>query len=373
MDYQLSDFDYDLPAELIASHPAEPREVARLLDLRQIAGKPAMVDRHIADLPQCLQTDDLLVVNNTSVLAARLSGYRDTARVEVTLHKRLASADTVTDADFQGKSAKNSTEEWACFARPARKLRVDDKVVFADGFTAVVTAVGAEGERMLRFNLGGKRFAAALSSHGVMPLPPYIRRPQGGLASDAEDYQTVFAAEPGAVAAPTAGLHFTPALLRTLQAAGIGIAEITLHVGAGTFLPVKHEQLEKHRMHSEWGRIGEATAARINATRKAGGRIIAVGTTSLRILEACYQQHGSICDFAAETDLFIRPGFRFGVTDMLLTNFHLPRSTLLMLVSAFAGKQRIEAAYRHAIDSGYRFFSYGDACLLSCMAEARLR
>lgn len=303
-------------------------------------------DRVIADLPDCLEAGDLLIVNNTRVLPARLTGKRGEARIQVTLHRRVDEA------------------EWRCFAKPAKKLRLGERIDFSDTLSAEVNYVSDDGERGLLFNQEGQALDAALEQTGVMPLPPYIPRPDGVRADDADHYQTMFAAHNGAVAAPTAGLHFTPDLIQAIDAKGIAMAEVTLHVGAGTFLPVKVDNIRDHVMHSEWGEISAETAERINATKEAGGRVVCVGTTSLRILESCWRDHGDIRAYQAETDLFIIPGFQFGVADMLLTNFHLPKSTLLMLISAFAGKDFVEKAYAHAIDQSYRFFSYGDACLM---------
>ena len=354
---KLSDFDYELPPEAIADAPARPRDSARLLDL---SGE-GMVDRRVSDLPSLLRRGDLLVVNNTRVIPARLAGRRGEAGIAITLHKHEGGA------------------RWRVFAKPARKCRPDDIIIFGADFAARVEGRGAGGEVMLEFidpaqdgvqdgvqdgALTPDAVQAGLARYGSMPLPPYIRRPDGSTDADAEDYQTMFAAEAGAVAAPTAGLHFAPRLMTALAEAGVVLAEVTLHVGAGTFLPVTVENIAEHRMHSEWGQIPVETASRINAARAAGGRIIAVGTTSLRILEACHADLGRIDSYAAETDIFITPGYRFGAVDMLLTNFHLPKSTLMMLVSAFAGIQPIRDAYAHALAGGYRFFSYGDACLL---------
>ena len=353
---KLSDFDYELPPEAIAVEPARPRDSARLLDL----DGNTIHDRRISDLPSLLRAGDLMVVNNTAVIPARLSGQRGEAGIGVTLHKHEGGAD------------------WQVFAKPARKCRPDDIIQFGPGFAARVRGRGDGGEVGITFvdpdsgvALDTAAIEAGLAVHGSMPLPPYIRRPDGSTEADEEDYQTMFAEVRGAVAAPTAGLHFTPRLSAALQSAGVGIAQVTLHVGAGTFLPVTAENIADHRMHSEWGQIPEAAAARINAARAAGGRIIAVGTTSLRILEACHAARGGIEPFAAETDIFITPGHRFGAVDMLMTNFHLPKSTLMMLVSAFAGVQPIRDAYAHALDGGYRFFSYGDACLLRLDPVAR--
>jgi len=346
---KLSDFDYELPQEAIASEPARPRDSARLLDLTGTD----IADRRISDLPAILKDGDLLVVNDTRVIPARLSGRRGGAGISITLHRHEGGA------------------RWCVFARPARKCRPDDVILFGPEFAARVEGRGAGGEVRIEFIdpasgtvLDAAAVQAGLAAHGRMPLPPYIRRPDGSTAADEKDYQTIFAASAGAVAAPTAGLHFTPRLMTVLDGAGIGLAKVTLHVGAGTFLPVTVENIADHRMHAEWGQIPADTAARINATRQAGGRVVAVGTTSLRILEACHAATGRVQPYAAETDIFITPGFRFGAVDMLLTNFHLPKSTLMMLVSAFAGMEPIRAAYAHALDRGYRFFSYGDACLL---------
>ncbi len=341
-DLTLSDFDYELPQDRIASMPAVPRSSAKMLDMQG----DDFTDRTVADLPSCLAAGDVLVVNNTRVLPARLHGFRGVAKIEVTLHQR-------TDE-----------KSWRCFAKPAKKLRLGDRIIFADNLTAQVDFIGDDGERGLTFSQKGAALDSAIEACGTMPLPPYILRKEGIKDTDKDDYQTMFAAHNGAVAAPTAGLHFTPELLASIRSKGVIIAEITLHVGAGTFLPVKVEDLSQHKMHSEWGEITSDTAAIINKAIKGGNRIIAVGTTSLRILESCWRDHGCVQAYRGETDLFILPGFRFGVVDMLLTNFHLPRSTLLMLVSAFAGRDKIKRGYAHAIASSYRFFSYGDACLM---------
>jgi len=339
---KLADFDYILPPERIAAEPASPRDAARLLDMRNAR----LEDRRIADLPSCLNPGDVLIINDTKVLPARLIGKRGEATISVTLHRRL------------------DAKSWRCFARPAKKLRLGDVIVFAPDFSAEVDFIGDDGERGLVFTHEGDELDSQLVSHGTMPLPPYIPRPQGVRQDDADHYQTIFASRTGAVAAPTAGLHFTPGLLDGITAAGAKVLRVTLHVGAGTFLPVKVDDPRDHVMHKEWGEIPAATAEAINRARKEGGRIIAVGTTSLRILESCWRDHGDIRAYQAETDLYILPGFRFGVIDCLLTNFHLPKSTLLMLVSAFAGKELIDKAYAHAIRENYRFFSYGDACLM---------
>jgi S-adenosylmethionine:tRNA ribosyltransferase-isomerase len=339
---KLSDFDYTLPPERIAAEPAEPRDTARLLDMR--GGK--LADRLVADLPSCINPGDLLIVNDTKVIPARLIGKRGEATISITLHQRV------------------SDSGWRCFAKPAKKLRLGDLIVFGENFSAKVDDIGADGERGLLFSHAGDDLERMLNIHGTMPLPPYIPRPEGVREDDSDHYQTMFASRTGAVAAPTAGLHFTPDLLGRITASGIETAQVTLHVGAGTFLPVKTDDPREHVMHKEWGEIPIETADKINRTRHNGGRIVCVGTTSLRILESCWRDHGDIRGYQAETDLYILPGYRFGVVDTLLTNFHLPKSTLLMLVSAFAGKTLIDAAYLHAMNSGYRFFSYGDACLM---------
>jgi S-adenosylmethionine:tRNA ribosyltransferase-isomerase len=334
-------FDFDLPRELVAQHPVAPRDAARLLVVGEALG-----DRRMGDLPELLRPGDLLVVNDTKVLPTRLTGRRGAAKVEVTLHK----------AEGPGL--------WRAFAKPARRLKPGDGIDFAPGFAAEVRAKGDGGEVVLDFHCSESDLLGALQRHGVMPLPPYIRRPEGPDLADREDYQTVFAQRAGAVAAPTAGLHFTPRLLAALEARGIARVAVTLHVGAGTFLPVTAEDPRDHAMHTEFGEIASETAERINAARAAGGRLIAVGTTALRLLESAADDGGKVAPFAGETDLFILPGYRFRAADLLLTNFHLPRSTLFMLVCAFCGTERMLAAYRHATESGYRFFSYGDGCLL---------
>ncbi len=336
-------FDYRLPEERIARFPARPRDSARLLDLTG----DGIADRTVGDLPGLLRPGDLLIANDTRVIPARLTGRRGEAKVEVTLHKR------------------DGERVWRAFARPAKKLRVGDRLVFADDLTAEVSATGEAGEVELTFDRGGPALMSALEAHGRMPLPPYIKRRGDEDEDDTSDYQTVFAARDGAVAAPTASLHFTAALLDRIEARGVRWAMVTLHVGAGTFLPVKVDDTEDHSMHSEWGEVPAATAAAIAETRAAGGRIVAAGTTTLRVLEAAARDDLSVPAWAGETDLFITPGYRFKAVDVLLTNFHLPRSTLLILASAFAGRERILAAYDHAIAAGYRFFSYGDACLLA--------
>jgi S-adenosylmethionine:tRNA ribosyltransferase-isomerase len=340
---RLADFDFDLPRPRIADRPAEPRDSARLLVLLAEGG---FGDRRIADLPELLRPGDLLVCNDTEVIPARLVGRRGAATVEITLARDLGGG------------------RWQAYAKGARRLHVGDRIEFAGDFAAEVVAKDPEGPVRLGFTLEGAAFAAALTRYGAMPLPPYIKRPRGGDPNDRESYQTMFARTPGAVAAPTAGLHFTPALLDRLASRGIEQAIVTLHVGPGTFLPVKTDDPREHRMHGEWGIITAETAERIHATKARGGRVVAVGTTSLRLIESAAAEAGAVQPFAGETHLFILPGYRLKAADLLLTNFHLPRSTLFMLVAALAGLDRIKAAYAHAITDGYRFFSYGDACLI---------
>jgi S-adenosylmethionine:tRNA ribosyltransferase-isomerase len=338
---RVDDFDFDLPKELIADHPAEPRDAARLL----IVGA-RLEDRGVRDLPDFLRPGDLLVANDTRVIPARLVGRRGAARVEVTLHRDLGGG------------------RWRAFAKGAKRLKRGDRLDFGEGFAAEVAAKHEEGDLTLSFDREGTDLRATLERAGSMPLPPYIKRGLGGDPRDRADYQTIFARHEGAVAAPTAGLHFTDRLLAALDQAAIARVTLTLHVGAGTFLPIKVADTRDHRMHSERGFIDAATAARINAARAAGSRIVAIGTTSLRLLESGADERGHVHPFAGETDLFIAPGYRFRAVDLLLTNFHLPRSTLFMLVAAFAGLERMKRAYAHAIEARYRFFSYGDACLL---------
>jgi S-adenosylmethionine:tRNA ribosyltransferase-isomerase len=338
----LSDFGYALPSSQIATEPADPRDSARLLQVRG----DALGDYHVFDLPGLLRPGDLLVVNDTRVIPAQLAGNRGAARIGITLDKPAANG------------------RWRALIRNAKRLRPGDLVAIAADFSAEVIAIHPDGSGDLRFNLQGDAFLDALQRYGALALPPYIARPDGITEKDAGDYQTLFAQHPGAVAAPTAGLHFTPALLAALAARGIGVVKVTLHVGAGTFLPVRTERLAEHVMHAERGVVSKAAADAINAARAAGGRIVAVGTTALRLIESAADASGQVSPFAAETDIFILPGYRFRATDLLFTNFHLPHSTLLMLVSAFAGMETIRRAYAHAIGSNYRFYSYGDACLL---------
>ena len=352
-------FDFDLPDAAIALRPASPRDAARLLVVDP-AGEPPFADRIVRDLPALLAPGDALVVNDTRVIAARLFGLRRrgdaTSRVEVTLHRREAP------------------DRWRAFLRPAKRVADGEVLHFTDAAGATrlsAVASGKDGgEITLAFDRGGAALDEATERLGTMPLPPYIAHRRAEDARDSADYQTLFATRPGAVAAPTAGLHFTPDLIGALDRAGIALHRVTLHVGAGTFLPVKVDRVEDHRMHAEVGSVSSGTAAALTATRRRGGRLVAVGTTSLRILESATDADGAILPFAGETRIFITPGYRFRAVDRLMTNFHLPRSTLFMLVSAFSGLDTMRAAYAHAIGSGYRFYSYGDACLLSPTPQA---
>ena len=342
-------FDFELPTERIALRPVHPRDGARLL---VVPPSGAFVDRIVSELTDYLQPGDALVVNDTRVIHARLSGrrLRDdlAANVEATLIERLDAS------------------RWRALMRPAKKLHIGDLIRFGDAaLDAHVVAKGEAGEITLEFNCAGEALDAAIETIGVLPLPPYIAGKRATDADDESDYQTIFAREAGAVAAPTAGLHFTPELIARIEAMGVRFSRVTLHVGAGTFLPVKAEDTDAHKMHEEFARIDADTAQALNAVRAQGGRIVAVGTTALRVLESAATPEGKIQPYAARTNIFITPGYRFRAVDMLLTNFHLPRSTLFMLVSAFAGLERMKAAYAHAIASDYRFYSYGDACLLS--------
>jgi S-adenosylmethionine:tRNA ribosyltransferase-isomerase len=341
---RLSDFDFDLPQDRIAQHPARPRDAARLLHV----GRDALADCRVRDLPALLRRGDVLVVNDTRVIPAQLTARRGAARIGITLDQPRADG------------------AWHALARNARRLRIGDTLAFEGtvDLHATVLARDDDGGVTLAFDRHDAAFAEALRRAGALALPPYIARPTGPLPADQDDYQTMFAEREGAVAAPTAGLHFTPALLAALEQHGIRRVTLTLHVGAGTFLPVRTDDVAQHRMHAERGAITEGAAAAINAARGAGGRVVAVGTTSLRLLETATCDDGVIRPFAGDTSLFIVPGYRFRAVDVLLTNFHLPRSTLFMLVCAFAGTVTMRRAYAHAVEAGYRFHSYGDACLL---------
>ncbi|WP_298401397.1 tRNA preQ1(34) S-adenosylmethionine ribosyltransferase-isomerase QueA [Sphingobium sp.] len=335
-------FDFDLPAENIALRPASPRDSARLL---LAPGDGAMQDRIVRDLPSLLRAGDVLVFNDTKVIPAQLEGMRGEARIGATLHKR------------QG------LRQWQAFLRNAKRVRAGDRIDFGAGVTAIAGPRDEDGGVTLDFE-GDEPVEILLERAGRMPLPPYIASKRPTDERDRSDYQTMFAREDGAVAAPTAALHFTPDLMAAIAQAGVKTETLTLHVGAGTFLPVKADDTDDHRMHAEWGRIDAATAHRLNAARAAGGRLIAVGTTSLRLLESAAGEDGLLRPFADETRIFITPGYRFRAVDGLMTNFHLPKSTLFMLVSALMGTERMQAVYAHAIETGYRFYSYGDSSLL---------
>ena len=353
---KLSDFDFDLPERLIATRPARPRSSARLL----VAEGDGVRDLRVFDLPSVLRPGDRLVLNDTKVIPARLTGVRaragtegvTEARIEATLLEPLASG------------------TWRALLKPLKKVRDGEEIVFSPRLSAVVEG-REEGTARLSFNLKGEDFDAALTEAGDMPLPPYIAALRAADAQDRTDYQTVWARRAGAVAAPTASLHFDEPLLAALAARGVGFTHVTLHVGAGTFLPVKTDDVSAHRMHAEWGEITPEAAAEIEATRAAGGRIIPVGTTAMRLLESAARGDGTVRPWVGETDIFITPGFEFRACDALMTNFHLPKSTLMMLVSALMGVERMRAVYAHAIAEEYRFFSYGDASLL--IPEGRSR
>jgi S-adenosylmethionine:tRNA ribosyltransferase-isomerase len=345
-----ADFDFDLPEDRIALRPAEPRDSARLLVVKD----GDLADHVISDLPDFLRPGDALVFNDTRVIPARLSGVRErigpegetlTVEVEATLHHR------------------DAPDVWSAFMKPGKRIKPGDKIVF-QSLTATVAAKHDDGLITLTFDVSGPALDDAIRDVGVMPLPPYIaaKRPEDD--RDRSDYQTVFAEHDGSVAAPTAGLHFTPRLLEAIRARGVTTHAVTLHVGAGTFLPVKADDTTEHRMHSEWGEVSPETAAALNAVHAAGGRIVCVGTTSLRLLESATTPEGEIQPFHGDTAIFITPGYRFRAVDVLMTNFHLPKSTLFMLVSAFAGLETMKAAYAHAVADGYRFYSYGDGSLL---------
>ncbi len=347
---RVSDFDFDLPPSQIALRPADPRDSSRLLVV-----KPGSLDDHIfRELPDLLKAGDVLVFNNTRVIPASLAGHRigrggTAPKISALLHMRLDAS------------------RWKAFVKPAKKLEAGDRLRFGAGskycllgmLDATVEEKGEAGEITLAFDVSGPALDEAIAAVGEMPLPPYIAGKRGTDARDKSDYQTIYAEKEGAVAAPTAGLHFTPDVMKRLQENGIAQEFVTLHVGAGTFLPVKAEDTKDHRMHAEWGEVTTATCERLKAARARGGRIVAVGTTSLRLLES-----SGLEPFSGTTEIFITPGYRFRATDLLITNFHLPKSTLFMLVSAFAGLERMRGAYAHAIASGYRFYSYGDSSLL---------
>jgi S-adenosylmethionine:tRNA ribosyltransferase-isomerase len=353
---KVSDFDFQLPDGLIALRPASPRDSARMLVVRQ--AEP-VADLRVSDLPELLRPNDAIVFNDTRVIAARLRGARERdgqqVAVEATLHRRL------------------SPSRWTAFMRPGKRLRVGDRIRFGERddracllgvLDARVVEKGEGGEVTLAFDLAGPDLDMAIAERGTPPLPPYIAAKREVDERDRGDYQTIYAREDGSVAAPTAGLHFTAELLQRIGERGVSTHFVTLHVGAGTFLPVKADTVAEHRMHAEYGEVGAGAAEALNRTRAEGGRIVCVGTTALRLLESAADDEGDIRPFAGETQIFITPGYRFRTADVLLTNFHLPRSTLFMLVSAFAGPETMRAAYRHAIETDYRFYSYGDASLL---------
>ncbi len=334
-------FDFDLPQELIALRPASPRDSARLLHVQG----DVFADKIVRDLPSLLNPRDCLVFNDTRVIPAQLEGRRGDAKIGATLHKR------------------EGLRTWRAFVKNAKRLKEGDQVIFGGGVTALVGERGADGSLLLHFE-GEEPVEILLERAGTMPLPPYIAARRAIDERDQQDYQTMFAREKGAVAAPTAALHFTPELMAALAARGVQHETLTLHVGAGTFLPVKADDTNDHQMHAEWGRIDAATADRLNAVRASGGRVIAVGTTSLRLLESAATDDNIIRPFEGDTAIFITPGYRFKAVDGLMTNFHLPKSTLMMLVSALMGLERMQAVYAHAIREGYRFYSYGDSSLL---------
>ncbi len=345
-------FDFDLPEDRIALHPARPRDAARLL---VVHGDGRLDDRSFRDLPSLLSAGDALVSNDTRVIRAELHGERRRGEAVARVRATLAHRD--------------GPDTWQALIRPAKRIAPGDRLQFIGGdvaaeLTATVTSVGEGGFVSLRFDREGADLDAAVAAVGHIPLPPYISGRRGEADTDADDYQTLFAAKDGAVAAPTAGLHFTDRVLADLRAAGVAQYTLTLHVGAGTFLPVKADDTDDHVMHAEWGEVDTATAAALNKTRVAGGRIVATGTTSLRLLESAVDETGKLHPFAGETSIFLTPGSVFRATDALITNFHLPRSTLFMLVCAYCGIATMQRAYRHAVEAGYRFYSYGDACLL---------
>ncbi|MCE9649294.1 MAG: tRNA preQ1(34) S-adenosylmethionine ribosyltransferase-isomerase QueA [Parvibaculum sp.] len=345
---RVDDFDFDLPEDLIALRPARPRDAARMLVVGPARG--ALTDSGVRNLPDYLREGDLLVFNDTRVIPARLFGKRlrgeAEAKIEALLHKREGG------------------DMWRAFVRPAKRLKAGERVDFAEGLSATVEQRGDGGEVVFRFSESGPSLDAAIARAGEMPLPPYIARKRPADEADLADYQTLYAREPGAVAAPTAGLHFTPELLAAVEARGVGTVRLTLHVGAGTFLPVAVDDTEAHKMHAEWGEIAPEEALAINEARARGGRIVPVGTTSLRLLETAADEDGTIRPFRGDTDIFITPGKRVRAVDMLMTNFHLPRSTLFMLVSALRDTDEMKRAYAHAIAARYRFYSYGDASLI---------
>ncbi len=344
-------FDFYLPDELIALAPVTPRDASRML---VVSSQQSPRDALVNQLPEQLCAGDVLVLNNTKVIPARLRGMRGNAKVEVLLHQ------------------EKTPGEWLVFAKPAKRLAAGDSITFADGFSAVVTHKQPDGQVVLKFAYDTTQFLDLLDKYGEIPLPPYIEKKRAASSADVQQYQTIYADanKAASVAAPTAGLHFTPALLDALKNQGVGLEYVTLHVGAGTFLPVKVEDTSEHVMHSEYAELSAEAAERINHAKARGGRVVAVGTTSMRVLESAADDAGVLHPIARTTDIFITPGYRFKCVDVLLTNFHLPKSTLFMLVSAFSGLERMQEAYRYAIENRYRFYSYGDACLLYRQAQA---
>ncbi len=340
---KVDQFDFELPNELIALRPAPSRDGARLL----VVNGDNLFDNTVSGLPDLVSAGDLMIFNDTRVIPARLSGKRRDAKMELTLHMNMTGG------------------VWKAFAKPAKKLKPTDVIKFEGGLEACVLEKGEAGEVTVQFNFSGKKLREALNEAGVMPLPPYIASQRPVDEQDRDDYQTIYSKNDGAVAAPTAGLHFTEDLQHKLTKKGVRSAFVTLHVGAGTFLPVKVDDTDDHKMHEEYGEISAEVAALINDTHKKGGKVIAVGTTSLRLLEAATDEQGITHPFADATDIFITPGYKFRAVDMLMTNFHLPKSTLFMLVSAFAGFENMKKAYKHAIETKYRFYSYGDSSLLT--------
>ena len=353
---KLSDFDFDLPEGLIATRPARPRTSARML----VAQGGAIVDQRVSDLPDVLRAGDRLVLNDTKVIPARLFGLRHRMSAQGAVSAKIE----VTLLEPQPDGG------WMALVKPLKKLKVGEDVVFSDGLSATLTEK-VDGTAILRFNLTGDDFDAALAQAGAMPLPPYIAAKRPADAQDKQDYQTVFARHKGAVAAPTASLHFDDDLLAQIAAKGVDFTHVTLHVGAGTFLPVKVDDVSQHKMHSEWGDVSQQAAIEVNATHRSGGRVIPVGTTALRLIESAASADGQLQPWRGTTDIFIRPGYRFLVADALMTNFHLPKSTLMMLVSAMMGTQAVRDIYKHAITQGYRFFSYGDASILFPSGQTR--
>ena len=343
---KISDFDFELPSNLIAQKPISPRDNSKLL----LINKNKFIDKNFFDLPDLLKKNDLIICNNTKVLASKLFGKRNTSSIQITLHK------------------KNSDKSWLAFSKPAKKINVGDVIEF-DNFKAKILEKLDYGEIRIMFDCDNEELIERISKVGRMPLPPYIKRSKEEKNLDKINYQTIFANKIGAVAAPTAGLHFTESIINKIKSAQIDLDYITLHVGAGTFLPIK-EEIETHKMHAEWGEVSNRVVEKIKKCKESGGRVISIGTTTLRILETAFdKKENSLKPFSGNTDIFIKPGYKFNVIDMLLTNFHLPKSTLMMLVSAFGGYKNIKLAYQYAIKNNYRFFSYGDCCLIKALNE----